>query len=514
MKRNLNLVISYPGKRVFETPSRQVTLIGLWEKRLPDPGHFLGLPARQAIRLLSGYEIDGCCFVAEKDAEGAVAEIFSYRGPATAHEVYFTPLSGGGWILSDMFRSVLGSLPPSRRSVSPEGFLDFLLFQHSPLPESPVGAIRRLGHGDLLRVDRRGASMITPLSRLKIPEPPSSFREGTDLIEKILSLAAEKLPEGVMNMLSGGIDSTLVQVLLGPRHAAVTASIDSPEFAFERGYAAQAASLCGVARQEICIAEKDYLTLMGKETSLAQLPLPLLQIPVISAVFDHCAPHFSSGFAADAFFSLSRSIRKLVLNGISPESLPVENFSVTSERSVIEGIFGKEAVEKRICMRNEYVRSRVGEPESFSGLNLGCLSSYYCSAFPVYRQLAETRGKTLSSLFKGRQMVEATLSLPAPERIFRKEVFKPVLKDILSRRIPAYPLELEKGGSGLPRTRFCQSGPLQSYFRENPLPDLITGSNADPIRQPDWGSSMTTFRCIAWSMWERSLKEISREGTS
>jgi len=123
LKGYLNLEISDPGKRVFETPARQVTLVGLWEKKLPDPGRFLGLPARQAIQLLAGYEIDGCCFVVEKDTEETVAEIFAYRGPATAHEVYFAAGQNGNWILSNMFRSVLGSLPLNRRDVSPEGFL-------------------------------------------------------------------------------------------------------------------------------------------------------------------------------------------------------------------------------------------------------------------------------------------------------------------------------------------------------------------------------------------------------
>ena len=514
MKGYLNLEISDPGKRVFETPARKVTLVGLWEKKLPDPGRFLGLPARQAIRLLAGYEIDGCCFVAEKDTEGTVAEIFAYRGPATAHEVYFAAGQNGNWILSNMFRSVLGSLPLNRRDVSPEGFLDFLLFQHSPLPESPIGAIRRLGQGDLLCVDRRGAPRISTLSRLEIPGPPSDFRDGADMIEKTLSLAVESLPKGVLNLLSGGIDSTLVQVFLGPGHAAVTASIDSPELAFERDYATQAASLCGVTLQDIGLVEREFPILLERETSMARLPLPLLQIPVISAAFDNCAPHFSSGFAADALFSLTRSSRELILKGGDPGSFNMEDFSISSERPVIEGIFGKEAVKKRICMRNEYVRSRIGEPESFSDLNLGCLASYYSSSFPAYRQLAAARGKTLSSPFKDRRLVQAALSLPVPERIFRKAVFKPALKDILSRRLPGYPLELEKGGSGLPRTRFCQNGPLRDYFRENPLPDLITGSKADPVLGPDWNSSMTTFRCIAWSMWERSLKEISREATS
>ncbi len=506
MPGEISLVLADPGRKSFETPRRSVILLGLWKKALPGPERFMDLPGREMVRFLAEYEIDGCCLVAEKDAKGAFAETYAYRGPATAHEIYMTTGPEGDWILSDTFRGVLESLPMSLRATSPDGFLDFLLFQASPLPESPVSAIKRLGHGDLLHIGRDGTSRVSRLSRLEIPELCPDFREGVGRIEKTLSLAVENLPEGIVNLFSGGVDSTLVQVLLGPGHGAVTASIDSPEFAFEKGYATLAASLCGISRQEIFLSEGDFLHLLERETAMAKTPLSLLQASLIGAVFDCPASRFSSGFDADSFFSLSRSRRKLAKEGVSPISFPAEDFSVSSERPILEGIFGKEAIEKRIRERTEYVLGRVGEPERLSGLNLGCLLSYFCSSFSIYLQQAAARGKTLDSLFIGRRLVEEALAMPVPERVYRKGVFKPVLKDILSRRLPGYPLEIEKGGSGLPRTRFCQSGPLKGYFRENPLPEFIPKEKAGLILEPLWESSMTTYRCIAWSVWEKCLE--------
>lgn len=505
MHGEISLFLADPGRRSFETPRRRVILLGLWKKTLPDPARFMDLPGPGIVRFLAEYEIDGCCIVAEKDGEGALARAYACRGPATAHGIYMSTGPEGGRVLSDTFKGALESLPLPLRDASPEGFLDFLLFQASPLPESPVSAIKSLGHGDLLDIERDGTSRISPLSRLEIPEPCVDFREGVERIEETLSLAVENLPDGVVNLLSGGVDSTLVQVLLGPGHGAVTASIDSPEFAFERGYAARAACLCGVSRQEIFLSEGDFLHLLERETSLAKMPLSLLQNSLIAAAFDCQASRFSSGFNADSFFSLSRPRRKLVREGAFPTSFPAEAFSVSSERPILESIFGKEAIEKRIRERTEYVLGRVREPESLSGLNLGCLLSYFCSSFSIYLQQAAARGKTLDSLFMGRRLVEAALAMPVPERVCRKGVFKPVLKDILSSHLPGYPLELEKGGSGLPRTRFCQSGPLKGYFRENPLPKFVPKEKAGPILEPLWESSMTTYRCIAWSLWEKCL---------
>ena len=508
MNGKLAFFLADPRKKVFETPTRQVILVGAWEKGLPDSGRFIGLPAMQAIRLLAEYENDGCCLLAEKDADGNLSEIFAYRGPSAAYELYFAADPEGEVFLSDLFGKVLESLPNSRRALSREAFLDFLALQNSPLPETPVTAIRRLGQGDLLCLDRNGAARVSRFSRLRVPESPADFRDGAERIEQALSRVVKNLPKGVVNLLSGGIDSTLAQVLLGPGTGAVTASIDSPEFAFERDYAAQAAALCGVSRQEIPFSEEDFHSLLERETALARLPLSLPQIPVIAGVLDCPPAHFSSGFNADSFFSLSRSKRKLVREGTPPDSFPVESFSVSSEKGLLEGLFGREAVEERICIRNEYARSRVEEPENLSSLNWGCLASYCCSSFPRYRQSAVARGKTLDSLFMGRSLVEEALAFPAQERIFRQGIFKPVLKALLARRLPAYPLEIEKGGAGLPRTRFCQSGPLRGYFRENPLPGFIDEEKADPILNPGWESSMTTFRCIAWSAWEKTLKAV------
>lgn len=508
MRKKLEVLVSDPVKRVFETPGRKVTLGGVWEKTLPDAGRFMGLPPEEALRLLAGYERDGIAVLAEKDTEGNLAELYAYKGPSTGCELFFSSGPGNRLVVSDSFREVLETHPPSSRPPSREGFIDFLLFQSSPLPETPIASIRRLGHGNLLKAGRDGSATERPFERLSAGRSAGTFKEGVERVEEALSKALELLPAGTVNLLSGGIDSTLVQVLLGPGHRAAAVTIDSPEFAFETENARLAASLCGVSLEEQFLEEKDYLSLLEKETSLGAMPLPLPQVAMIASVFDPGGCAFASGFDSDSLFSLPRAKRRLVLEGANPLSFAARSFSLSPEERLVKSFFTDEEIADRVERRQAYVRSRVREPECLPELEQGCLTSLYCSSFSVYRHLASERGKGLFTPFMDREFVEAALRVPLPERVFRNGVFKPVLKNILSRRLPGFPSDREKGGSGLPRTRFCAEGPLKGYFRENPLPSFIDPERAAPVLNPSWGSSMTAYRCIAWSAWEKTLKVI------
>jgi hypothetical protein len=508
MSGKLEVVVSNPEKRIFETPSRQLILVGRWGETLPDAGRFMGLPRDEAIRLLAGQEVDGCCVVTEKDAWGNPAEILAYRGPASGCELYYAQAGEGAFFVSDSFRDAVEVFPPSQRKLSAEGFLDFLLFQYSVFPETPVDPIRRLGHGELLRAGRDGDVSLEIMGRLDASGSVKDYEDGVDRIEEALCGAMGRTPEGTMNLLSGGVDSTLVQVLLGPGHGAVAAAVDSPEFAFETENAKRSASLCGVNLKQRFARESEILDLIEKETFLGKIPLPLPQVALIATVFEVEAPFFISGFDADSLFSLPRSKRKRVLEGVDPDSFDEESFSLSPERELVEGLFGRERVAERIAQRRDFVRSRVASAEGLSGLALGCLTSFFSSAFPAYRQLSLARKKSFSTPYTDRHVVETALGVPLPDRVFRNGVFKPVLKEILARRLPGFPRQQEKGGSGLPRTRLCTEGPLKDYFRKNSLPALIDPEKADPVVNPGWESSMTAYRCVAWSIWEKAIRDM------
>ena len=507
MRAALGFSLADPGRRVFETPGRQVTLLGTWEKDLPPAERWMAGSLREAARSIVPREIDGALVIVDRDAGRNVAGLAAYRGPASGVEVFLAE-GEDGLFLSDSFREAAAFLPPGDRAPSGEAFLDFLLFQHTFGPQSPLRGIRRLGHGELLEADGLGHASVSLLSRLEVSESPPGFGQALDEIEEILAGVLGKVPCGTANLFSGGVDSTLLQVLGGKGHPAVTAVPDCPEFAFETAAARRSASLCGVILEEVPVEENRYREILKAETASGGIPLPLLQVPVLAAAMDFAAPGFTGGFVADSLFSLPRGKRQAVRGGENPELFGPETFSVSSERALLEGLFGKEAVAARIRERDEYVLSRVECPQGLSPLELGCLASFYCSSAPVYRQLALARNKSLYNAYAARPLVQRALSLSVPGRLFRDGSFKPVLKGILSRHLPSYPVDEEKGGTGLPRTRFCRQGPLKGYFSENALPRFPDPGRAGPILDPGWGSSMTAFRCIAWSMWEKTLKTL------
>ena len=509
MKAPLGFSLADPGKRVFETPGRQVVLLGTWKKDLPRAERWMGGSLREAVRSLAPCEIGGALVIVDRDAGSRPMGLAAYRGPASGMELFLAK-AGNGLFLSDSFREAAAFLPPGDRVPSGEAFLDFLLFQHAFGPQSPVRSVRRLGHGELLEVDGLGNASVRLFSRLEVPEPPVGYGPALDEIEGLLSVFLDGVPPGTANLFSGGVDSTLSQVLLGEGHPAVTAVPDCPEFAFETAAARRSAALCGAVLEEIPVEESRYREILQAETRAGGLPIPLLQVPVIAAAMDFTAPGFAAGFVADSLFSLPREKRQAVRGGENPSLFEPESFSVSSEKALLEDLFGNEAVAARIRERDEYVLSRVDSLQGLSPLERGCLSSFFCSSFPLYRQLALVRGKPLHNPYAARPLVEKALSLPVPGRLYRNGVFKPVLKGILSRHLPGYPADEEKGGTGLPRTRFCRQGPLKGYFEENPLPRLPDPGRAGSILDPEWGSSMTAFRCIAWSMWEETLGTIGR----
>jgi len=504
----LEFSLADPGRRVFETPIRTLFLLGHWNPGLPPLDRFIGLPAPEAVRSLASREVEGALVIADREPGGRLAGLAAYRGPASGFELFLAE-GRNGLFLSDSFREAAASLPTGDRAPSGEAFLDFLLFQHTLGPQSPVRAIRRLGHGELLLADGLGSVSVSLFSRLEIPESPAGFGEALDEIEDLLAGFLERVPGGAANLFSGGVDSTLAQVLLGSGHFAVAAVPDCPEFAFETTCARRSAALCGVILEEVPVQESRYTEILQAETRAGMLPLSLLQIPVIAAAMDFTTPGFTAGFAADSLFSLPRGKRQAVRGGENPELFEPGTFSVSSEKALLEDLFGRETVAARIRERDEYVLSRVDNRHDLSALDRGCLASFYCSSAPVYRQLALARGKYLNNSYAARPLVEKALSLPVPGRLFREGTFKPVLKGILSRHLPSYPVDEEKGGTGLPRTRFCRQGPLKGYFRENALPRFLDPGRAGPILDPGWGSSMTAFRCIAWSMWEKALENLA-----
>jgi hypothetical protein len=102
-------------------------------------------------------------------------------------------------------------------------------------------------------------------------------------------------------------------------------------------------------------------------------------------------------------------------------------------------------------------------------------------------------------------MVRAALSIALPERILSGEgQVKPLIHRMLARKLPGA-VSPRKSGSGLPRTRYCQEGPLKEYFREHPIPGFWPDEWRSLLQSPTRESSSLVLKCASLQMWEEEM---------
>ena len=116
--------------------------------------------------------------------------------------------------------------------------------------------------------------------------------------------------------------------------------------------------------------------------------------------------------------------------------------------------------------------------------------------------LAQGRGKMLHAPFAGKAVSKAPLSVPALLRYIKGLRSKHVLKSLLGRRLPGYPIDTLKGGGGLPLERFVLSGPLHRFLQRYSVPDFLANYDVDRLfQEPNW----FTWNVITYAIWYKRV---------
>jgi hypothetical protein len=183
---------------------------------------------------------------------------------------------------------------------------------------------------------------------------------------------------------------------------------------------------------------------------------------------------------------------------------------------VIRDLFGEKAVSGRIEARLSHVLevvkirpgSRVEEHVQMDSLiefftRIGCVA---CRK----RQAAATFGRETREPFCSRGVMGVVSAIPPGERFFRDGEFKPVPKALLRKRFPEYPFYGKKGGSDIPRTRFCQEGPFRNFFRDRVPPERFPSRGKAMIENPEWDWSFLTLSTAAFSVWQERVLKAER----
>ena len=157
-------------------------------------------------------------FLSIKNADG-FWKLVVYRGITTANEVFYLKKSSL-LIIADSFRNILSEVSPPERLYSSEGVLDHYLFRCNPMEQTLISGIRRLGHGEaLIASSWHGDVQLNLIERIDLSDDRVSSPElrVDTRVNSALASVISQIPKGssTVNMLSGGVDSTLIHTYLG-----------------------------------------------------------------------------------------------------------------------------------------------------------------------------------------------------------------------------------------------------------------------------------------------------------
>ena len=483
---------------------------------------FSGLePERQVERL--GNLADGGVLAFVPRGKGP---IWLYRTINSTRELYFRKDGKGNLVFSDHFRNILASVPRRERRVEENALLDHLLFQYPVGASTRVQGIRRLAAGEIRAVDP-GCEMEFSRQAERISANPSKLG-----IEKAASILGEMLEtrlahsgSGECVLFSGGVDSSLLQAFRPPGSMVLSVSIDSPEFAFESEFATRTACLLDAGWSTVSLREEDYLALFEETIEKTGQPSNLNLQPVfLYTAFQSPFGLFWAGDGANTLFVHSQTARILDSRGkeqfAEQRAEPCDSprgyaalADLSPDFGFIRSLFGEERVFSRSSARLAHFRERVcihpGNPEE-EHAEMTSLIEFLGrtgEASSRKRQAGDLFGRETRTPFFSRDILGLATSVPARHRFLHEGEVKPIPKALLRGKVPGYPFFGKKGGSDVPRTRFCQEGPFRDFFRDRVPPEFFPSRGKPMIENPEREWSFLTLSAAAFSVWqERVLK--------
>lgn len=481
--------------------------------------------------------------------DGAHAgSVAAYRSPAASRELYHLTTPDGTTLLTDHFRTALAALSVDDRTPSGRTIADHLLFRSPIPPGSFVEEVGSVGHGSWVEWTDDGPPETTQPDRFHVEAstPPRQAAAAVD--DAIAESVAPVAGDDAVNLLSGGVDSTLLHTYLDDGTSAVSGGIDSHEYAFEMEYAADAAELLGVPYDRIVIEEESLLDHV--ERGIEALGSPSFAFPTVlaDAALRHGDPGtYTMAVGADAMFGMgdARAARiaawlapllslpavdrlaahapepagspmrtlldqhdQLRRDPTDPESLPQQAVAYTSP-SLAGTLVGDDLVAQRCRRLVEYVDDRVvdaGGDGVFAGpVEYMHLVSFYAHRIGSrYRQLAVARGKPLVTPFETERMMRCSLSIPVERRYVEGVSGLPglepkyLLKSLLERRLPGYDTDKEKGAGILPFERYREDGPLQDAFERYEPPEFVPDGSRGSVLE---GSGRQAWNVLTFAIW-------------
>lgn len=451
----------------------------------------------------------------------------AFRSITSHYEIFYYQQSRGGVILSDHMANMLSHIPSDERSVSIEGVCDSILYQYAAGKDTFVKNVYRLGYGETLEAGK-GRVDTTLTQKLQISRYDLSGMDGSDVLEQSMREACGKMRKAdSVNTLSGGVDSTLTQIVMG-NPKSYSGCYSTEKFLHEKQYALESARMLGTDHTVCDIDMGDYMDILGRVAVSFGLPpynitAQGLHLALMNEISSH---HIMVGASAGAVYGQTmrtpyteEKAEKYPLS--SPWNYVNMNSEVAASEdfAYIERLFGRELVERQLAKRNEYVLERL---QGFDTADTGkdnCLQFahliawYAMNGTGVLEQMYNCSGKTVTCLFTDKKLVESFLSLPLKDR-YQDSVYgeKPYAKRLLERLLPEYEVNKPKLGGSLPRTWMVTEGPMAGYFLEHDIPEFIDKKFYEDMRNPYWEVSWGVKYMILYSIWNENVMNRENPG--
>ncbi len=519
-----------PCVRAFSPDAHRIeSLHGTWILWLPwghSPSGAVSLlktrgnPHDLAKRLCSVYpEITGTLTPRE-----ATCASLAFRSLSSGFELFCLRDAEDRPVLTDFYRDAVSLLPRGERRLGLSGIADYLLSLCPIDHQTYVPAITRVPNGALWEWPFGEAAptrlVVESLADLLGEEPHPS-------VEEALDRAMEPLRgnPGLALLFSGGVDSSLLASYLGPLTEALVALAPPAELWSEREIARQGAQLLGLSRtREIPFSDERFIENMTETVRHAGIPVPF---PNYQGLFqesmfrtEHAA--YCTGDMADSLFGYrdvesghdEPDVWEEMKDRLFPEGGLLRELGTmglfSGGRAALE-LVGPDVVSGRLRDRHAYLLDRTGNlnrlPPSFDlkaewGHIAFVLGQPYWRHH--YRQQAIALGKSLLCPYAQRDILRAAWALPIGDRSPAGAPLKLVLRNILKARVPGFPVNIPKGGNGVPRTRYCTTGPLAEFFEERPIPSALSPEVLPILKNPVWETSGAILNLATLSVWEAS----------
>jgi hypothetical protein len=472
---------------------------------------------------------------------GHADRVVAYRSILSNRDLYYFDLHDSVLLITDSFRNVLANIPVAEREINERAISDLVLFRTTPPDETYLIGLGRLGHGVRREWDSAGAreSIVDRLGPSGSSEPFGP-QEIENFIRELINEAP--LGESKVNLLSGGVDSTLLQTYLSEDFPSVSIGVDSAEFADEVGYARRAVSLLNNPHREIIVPEVEYLDVVSDAIESCCLPPHHVQVMVPDTVMrdtdyrDYLSAEFAditfglpnvprhefthrlrgvgillSTIGADAWLpgELGAKAGRLVAFGRSIRA-PVDSWealgasaSTFTEMDRAKMLLGETEVRNRIERRAGYVAARFSNENSpaaplYRHIEFSHVVSLLCEeTIVLWRQMAMARGKSLQTPFASNRLFGRALDIPVEQRYARKGEAKFLLKGLLARRLPGFDVGIPKRG-GLPIERWFESGPFRHGFETYGRPDFLSEQEFSELNRSGGWLRWTLLTYVIW----------------